>query len=47
MGDRIDRILSFLQEIEKYKTVERKVYCSDLDRAESDAEHSWHIAMFL
>ncbi|MCK5234926.1 MAG: HD domain-containing protein, partial [Candidatus Aenigmarchaeota archaeon] len=47
MDDRIDRILSFLQEIEKYKTVERKMYCSDLNRVESDAEHSWHIAMFL
>ena len=47
MDNRINKILSFLQEIEKYKTVEREVWCSNLDRAESDAEHSWHVAMFL
>jgi len=47
MDNRTNKILSFLQEIEKYKTIEREVWCSNLDRAESDAEHSWHIAMFL
>lgn len=46
-GDRIDLILSFLEEIEKYKLVERQVICSDLKRRESDAEHSWHMAMFI
>lgn len=44
---RTDKILSFLKEIEKYKTIERKIPCSKLDRPESDAEHSWHMAMFL
>jgi len=47
MEDRINKILSFLQEIEKYKTVEREMFSSDLTRTESDAEHSWHLAMFL
>ena len=47
MENRVDKILAFLQEIEKYKTVEREMFCSNLNRAESDAEHSWHIAMFL
>ena len=47
MEERIHKILSFLQEIEKYKTVERKMYSSNLKRTESDAEHSWHVAMFL
>lgn len=47
MEDRINKILSFLQEIEKYKTVEREMFSSNLTRTESDAEHSWHIAMFL
>ena len=47
MNNRINKILSFLQEIEKYKTIEREIFCSNLDRAESDAEHSWHVAMFL
>ncbi len=46
MDNRIDKILSFLQEIEKYKTIERETFCSNY-RAESDAEHSWHVAMFL
>jgi putative hydrolase of HD superfamily len=47
MQNRVDKILAFLQEIEKYKTIEREMFCSNLNRAESDAEHSWHIAMFL
>ncbi|MBN2095574.1 MAG: HD domain-containing protein [Candidatus Aenigmarchaeota archaeon] len=47
MEERTRKIISFLQEIEKCKLVERKVYCSDLKRRESDAEHSWHLAMFL
>jgi len=44
---RINKILSFLQEIEQYKTVERNNVCSNLKRVESNAEHSWHIAMFI
>jgi putative hydrolase of HD superfamily len=47
MENRVDKILTFLQEIEKYKTIEREMFCSNLNRSESDAEHSWHIAMFL
>jgi putative hydrolase of HD superfamily len=47
MKNRVNKILAFLQEIEKYKTIEREMFCSNLNRAESDAEHSWHIAMFL
>lgn len=41
------QIISFLQEIEKFKTIEREMYCSNLVRKESDAEHSWHLAMYL
>lgn len=47
MQDRIGIILFFLREIEKCKTVQRQIYCSDLARTESDAEHSWHLAMIL
>lgn len=47
MTNRTNQIISFLQEIEKYKTVEREMYCSNPDRKESDAEHSWHVAMFI
>lgn len=47
MKTRTDTILSFLKEIEKYKTVKREMFCSEQDRKESDAEHSWHLAMFI
>jgi|SRR3989344_2556808 len=47
MEKRTDEILSFLKEIEKYKTIERKTYSSNPARKESDAEHSWHLAMFI
>ncbi|MCP4110940.1 MAG: HD domain-containing protein [Desulfobacteraceae bacterium] len=40
-------ILEFLKEIEKFKTCERSCHTSDPNRAESDAEHSWHLALFL
>jgi len=44
--DRIRQLLDFLQEIEKFKYIERHIYLQD-GRRESDAEHSWHLAMFL
>lgn len=47
MSSRIDQLISFLKEIDKYKTVERKIWCTGLERIESDAEHSWHTAMFV
>lgn len=47
MDSRIDKLLNFLREIEKLKIIERKIYTSKLERKESDAEHSWHLAMFL
>lgn len=47
MTNRTTQIISFLKEIEKYKTIEREMYCSNTERKESDAEHSWHVAMFI
>lgn len=47
MSKRLDKIISFLEKIEKVKLIEREICCSDLKRRESDAEHSWHLAMFL
>ncbi len=47
MADRIDTIISFLKEIGKFKDIEREMWTSNLKRKESDAEHSWHLAMFL
>ncbi|MBI2044281.1 HD domain-containing protein [Candidatus Pacearchaeota archaeon] len=46
MENRTDQILNFLKEIEKYKTIKRRHFLSDGNK-ESDAEHSWHMAMFL
>jgi putative hydrolase of HD superfamily len=44
---RIGRLISFLKELEKLKKIERRNYFPDIDRAENDAEHSWHLTMFL
>lgn len=40
-------IIKFLVEIEKFKTCERTCRTSNMERAESDAEHSWHLTVFL
>ena len=40
-------IIEFLKEIEKFKTCERTCQTTRAGRAESDAEHSWHLALFL
>ena len=47
MNQRILKIINFLKEIEKYKTIEREIFISNLERKESDAEHTWHSAMIL
>jgi 5'-deoxynucleotidase YfbR-like HD superfamily hydrolase len=44
---RYNAIIQFLKEIEKFKTCERTCHTSSFGRAESDAEHSWHLALFL
>lgn len=44
---RIDTLLDFSKEIEKANLVLRKTLCSDGKRPESNAEHSWHLAMLL
>ncbi|MDP3881687.1 MAG: HD domain-containing protein [Nanoarchaeota archaeon] len=46
MVERQDKIIAFLKEVEKFKLIEREMFCSDLKRRESDADHSWHLAMF-
>lgn len=42
-----DEILTFVREIEKLKTIERLNMTSNLQRAESDAEHIWHLTMMV
>jgi len=43
---RIDKLIKFLKEIEKFKLIERQTYLSSF-RQENDAEHSWHVALFV
>jgi len=44
---RLLKILRFVEEIEKLKHIERVNTLSDRSRRESDAEHSWHLAMIV
>lgn len=43
----IESTIKFLKEIEGFKTCERTCQTTRAGRAESDAEHSWHLAVFL
>ena len=43
----IESTIDFLKEIETFKTCERTCQTTQVGRAESDAEHSWHLAVFL
>ncbi|MGH2811821.1 MAG: HD domain-containing protein [Actinomycetota bacterium] len=45
-SDRIERILGFLETLDRFKSVYRAAYLTDGSRNESDAEHSWHLAMY-
>ena len=42
-----ESIIGFLKEIEKFKTCERECQTTKMGRAESDAEHSWHLCIFI
>ena len=44
---RTKKIIGFLKEIDKLKHVERKIKLRGRSRLETDAEHSWHVAMFV
>ncbi|MFH0730036.1 MAG: HD domain-containing protein [Pseudomonadota bacterium] len=43
----IEQIIDFLKMTEKFKTCERTCRTTNLKRAESNAEHSWHLCLFL
>lgn len=43
---RLDRILAFLEEADRFKSVYRGAYLTDHSRNESDADHVWHLCMF-
>jgi putative hydrolase of HD superfamily len=44
---RLERQLAFLIELDKAKSVYRQSYVTDGSRKENDAEHMWHLALFV
>jgi putative hydrolase of HD superfamily len=46
-GDRLVRQLEFLVELDKAKSIFRQSYVTDGTRKENDAEHMWHLALFV
>jgi putative hydrolase of HD superfamily len=47
MQDKAAKLIAFFKEIEKFKVVERKLWTSNMERMESDADHAWHICMMI
>ncbi|MEK6898764.1 MAG: HD domain-containing protein [Nanoarchaeota archaeon] len=47
MAERVNQLIDFLKEIEQFKSVQRVNVISKELRRESDAEHTWHLAMFF
>jgi len=43
--DHLSKQVSFIQEIDKIKYIQRKTKLFNSDRPENDAEHSWHLAV--
>lgn len=46
-GARLARQLTFLVELDRAKSVFRQSYVTDGSRKENDAEHMWHLALFV
>ncbi|MGN1410920.1 MAG: HD domain-containing protein [Oscillospiraceae bacterium] len=47
MNERLKKQIEFLVEIDKMKNIYRQTLVLHEDRAENDAEHSWHLAMLV
>ncbi len=45
--DSLDKLIAFSAEIDKMKSVYRRTLVIDKSRTETDAEHSWHLAMMV
>lgn len=43
----LEQTISFLKEVEQFKAVTRTCQTTAPNRAESDAEHTWHLVMLL
>ena len=46
-SERIEKQFEFLKEIDKEKNIFRQTYLADGKRKENDAEHAWHMALFV
>src|SRR2546427_7003455 len=44
-SQRLDLQIRFILEMDKLKTIIRRTYLLNTDRAENTAEHSWHLAI--
>src|SRR6266478_1591164 len=44
-SQRLDLQIRFILEMDKLKTIIRRTYLLNADRAENTAEHSWHLAI--
>ena len=44
-GERLQKQLDFILELDKLKYIQRQSYVADASRHENDAEHSWHLAL--
>ena len=45
--ERLEQQMAFLREIDQEKFVMRQTYLYDGSRKENDAEHAWHLALFV
>ena len=43
--DRLEQQMKFILEADKLKQIVRQSYIGGADRKETDAEHSWHLAL--
>src|SRR5262245_7397588 len=44
-AERFNRQIAFVLEVDKLKSIVRRTYLLNADRAENTAEHSWHLAI--
>lgn len=47
MNEQLEKNLKFVEEVNKFKFIERIIWMKWLERYETDAEHSWHLAIFV
>jgi putative hydrolase of HD superfamily len=47
IGNRFNKKLSFIIEIDKLKMIDRRSLLRDKSRSENSAEHSWHLALMV